>query len=267
MDFSDIYRSLDGANTTDELRTFFTEGFKRLLDTIDGKDVEAMVTKNLYVLLKFYHEESHQFFAHGVIARYLINYVKVNSDVELLKNNEWVFKTIYAYGGDDLHREQLKDTCEESDRVLIIYNKNFWEALKKEDRDYIEPNDAGYLIRVSAWVGRLYDDWQDGKELRENTRINHAILSLLEKEFKSPDGSDRQRYNFSLILNYIFYFSDIVGRLYEKKITEDEFVKEVQKALETFSITKSGNVNSADMVEHFLKLSDEPDVCVERLGF
>ena len=265
IDFSDAYAKLDTFDVLTNIKGF-EEGFKLLMPKADDQSIEELVRGCISIFSNMYRYEGHNFFERGMLSKLVSTYYKVNGDIDSLAEPIEIINE--ALRREKIKEDQLRDTCEESDRILIIYNKKCWQSIMNKSSFSSTLRDAIYFMLISVWNNHCYEPWKDGEVLYDNKRINDAFLRVINKELGAANNSDKQRYQFGSLVNYIIMFSDLVERLFDKEISEDEFVDEASNAIKNFSITKSGGVKTSAEIERAVKLLSEPDdEEEERFGF
>lgn len=207
----------------------------------------------------------------GPFEKYIKSYYKVNQNLNVFLENEYGLRCLrLMLEKGDLTKEQLKDTCDENERVLLIYNQNFWEKLKDSAKyeNYIEIGDFSWMIKTEKWLQGGYNDFLERENCCVNERINKALSITLDKLLGEPNNSDKQKFNYHIIMSYIMFFTDYVEQLYSKRITVDEFVDKISNGIESFNLLKSNGMMDLDTIERNLSLLNEQDERTEdRLGF
>lgn len=271
MDLIEIYKEFKLARSNIvKMREALMKEYKFLIPDINDDIIKEFVYTNLHDLYSCCSEYGMK--ENGPIEKFVKLFYKLNGNINLLcDSNVHVLTTIRrALDNEVLTVNQLKDTCKEDERVLIIYNESFWGSLFNE-RKYINDNDFRYLIDVELWLEKFHDEILDGNVDDEfiNKRINNAIKKLLTSIEGSVVDSDEQRFRFHVVLCYLFFFTELINELKSKKIEEEEFVEVVKTNIKNFDLLRSSGFKDVDIIENNCNIANEEDDEEEgtRFGF
>lgn len=109
-------------------REILVEEYKLLLPEASKKVIDKFVWTNTGSLCNF--ADFYGLHEKGPMETFITNYYKVNGNLDVFSDIPDYLNVINtAVVEKIIDANQLKDVCDEENRVLIIYNESFWKVL------------------------------------------------------------------------------------------------------------------------------------------
>lgn len=142
----------------------------------------------------------------GPMETFITNYYKVNGNLDVFSDIPDYLNVINtAVVEEIIDANQLKDVCDEENRVLIIYNESFWKVLF-EQASYPRINDFKWIVTIEGKTSKFGYLFKNGEEeFFDNKRVNKAIIRALKENVLTSNVEDEIKYNFHVTLCYIYF--------------------------------------------------------------